>query len=288
MTAAPARTPTSRDLSPALLRRLLASARVSVAEAYALVLRRGVRGVRARRKGVGDFVTTVDLAAERLLRARLLREYPDHGFVGEEQGVHGAGREFVWVIDPIDGTSNFARGIPVFAVSVAVLHRGQPVAAAVRVHPEGATWSAALGLGAFRERRRVRVPRGRLDDGAVLGAQWIRGPHELPFLGVLQDTGARLRVFGCTVAQLVDVACGRLDGNVQEQGRLWDIAAAGLVLTEAGGVLTTWGGAPVFPVQDPASPQHYPTLAAPPKVHRDLLRVLAPLGAPLPVLGDRG
>jgi myo-inositol-1(or 4)-monophosphatase len=178
-----------------------------------------------RQKGVGDFVTAADVRAERRLRRELLRLLPAAGFLGEESDPAGLEHEFLWVVDPIDGTSNFARGLPHFAVSVALLQRGQPVLAAIHCQPEDATYTARLGAGAQRAGRRLRTPPGRLDDGAILGCQWFRGQQDLEFLQRLQGDGARIRTLGSTVTQLADVATGRLDGNVQEQGRIWDIAA---------------------------------------------------------------
>ena len=226
-----------------------------------------------RRKGVGDFVTAADVRAERLLRRELLRLVPQAGFLGEESDPAGLDQEFLWVVDPIDGTSNFARGLPHFAVSVALLHRGQPVLAAIHCQPEDATYTALLGAGARRAGRRLRTPPGRLDDGAILGCQWFRGQQDLDFVRRLQGRGARIRTLGSTVTQLADVAAGRLDGNVQEQGRIWDVAAAGLLAVEAGCRFTDWAGRPVFPFAD-LTIGHTATVCATPAVHRGLLRLL--------------
>lgn len=227
-----------------------------------------------RRKGEGDFVTATDLLAETILREFFARHHPEHGFLGEEGGSSGGAQELVWVVDPIDGTSNFARNLPVHAISIACLHHGQPVAAALHCWPEDVSYWAGLGLGAFRAGRRIRLAPGRLDDGAMLGVQWLRGARRVPFLASLLATGARVRVLGCTVVQLCEVVRGCLDGNVQEQGRIWDIAGCGLVLTEAGGRFTTWSGEPVFPFPSLAGDRHYATIAAAPAVHRRLLACL--------------
>ena len=86
----------------------------------------------------------------------------------------------------------------------------------------------------------MKAPRGRFDDGAMIGCQWFRGQADMRFLVALQSRGARIRTLGSTVVQLCDCAAGRLDGNVQQQGRLWDFAAAGLIAQEAGLRFTTW------------------------------------------------
>lgn len=226
-----------------------------------------------RRKGVGDFVTTVDVRSERRLRRALHAAFPDAGFLGEESAPADLGRDWVWVVDPIDGTSNFARGLPHFAVAVALLHRGDPVLGVVHCAPEQALYVAVRGGGVRRNGRPLRIPPGRLDDGAILGCQWHRGQQDLEFLAALQRRGGRIRTLGSSVTQLVDVAMGRLDANVQQQGRIWDIAAAGLVVEEAGGRFTDWSGRRVFPFADLAV-EHTPTVAGPRGVHAGVLRLL--------------
>lgn len=228
-----------------------------------------------RRKGVGDFVTAIDLDAELAMRECILAAHPDHGVLGEERPAQRLDAELVWILDPIDGTSNFGRGLPVFATSVACLRGGQPLAAAVHCFPEDRIYSAALGLGAHCGRRPLGMPAvQRLDDASILGAQWHRGKRRLEFVSKLATTGARLRNMGCTVSQLCDVAVGRMDGNVQEQGKLWDFAAAGLIVCEAGGAFTDWLGKPIFPLRDYDPDRHYPSLAGSPAVVRRLTRVL--------------
>jgi myo-inositol-1(or 4)-monophosphatase len=206
----------------------------------------------------------------------VLAEWPEHGFLGEESPPLAPEAEYVWVVDPIDGTSNFGRGLPVHAVSVACLRRGNPVVAAVHCFPEDITYHAALGRGAYRGGARFALHGRRLDEAAILGLQWHRSARSLPYLGELLSTGSRIRNLGCTVVQLCEVALGRLDGNVQEHGRVWDFAAAALIVTEAGGLFTTWRGEAIFPVADLANAGHLPSLAAHPQVHGHLRRLLSP------------
>lgn len=267
-------TPTAGVLTQARrLRRPLAAAVTEVA-AVAAAAQRRLRPKDVQRKGVGDFVTTVDLRCERLLRKALGELLPTAGFLGEELPAVDLGRDWIWVLDPIDGTSNFGRGLPHYAVSVALLWRGAPVLACVHCQPENAIYTAVHGGGSQRERRRILVARRRLDDAAIVGCQWHRGQQEMAFLPRLQAKGNRLRTFGSTVTQLADVAMGRLDANVQEQGRIWDIAAAGLIVVEAGCRFTDWAGRDVFPFVD-LMVEHTPTIAAGPGVHGQLLRALA-------------
>ena len=226
------------------------------------------------RKGVGDFVTEIDLRSERRLRRELATLLPEAGFLGEESDPDQLDNEWLWVVDPIDGTSNYSRGLPQFAVSVALLHRGQPMLGVVHCAPEGARFTAVHRQGAWRNGRRVLAPRARFDDGAIVGCQWFRGQDDMSFLARLQSEGARIRTLGSTVVQLADCVMGRLDANVQQQGRLWDFAAAGLLAIEAGLRFTDWAGRAVFPVRDLRG-GHTATVAARPNVHRKVLALLA-------------
>jgi myo-inositol-1(or 4)-monophosphatase len=233
-----------------------------------------LRPDQVRRKGVGDFVTSVDVRSETTLRRALRRLLPTAGFLGEESIPSNLDHEWLWVVDPIDGTSNFSRGLPHFAVSVALLHRGDPVLGVVHCAPEDGLYVAIRGQGVRRNGEKFVMPKGRLDDGSIVGCQWFRGQQDLAFLARLQRRGSRIRTLGSSVTQLVDVAMGRLDANVQEQGRIWDIAAAGLVVEAAGGRFTDWTGRRVFPFRD-LSVEHTPTVAAGAGVHRGVLRLLS-------------
>jgi myo-inositol-1(or 4)-monophosphatase len=267
--------PAAAPPSARLLAEARAAAAAAVREAVAALraLRRGRRALRVRRKGEGDFVTDADRSIEMQLRRRLTKALPQAGFLGEEGRASGLDRELLWVVDPIDGTSNFARGLPHHAIAVALLHRSRPIVATCWCSPDGLLYEAVAGGGARCEGRRLSMPRGRWDDGAIVGCQWFRGQQDLRFLARLQRDGARVRTFGCSVAQLVDVACGRLDGNVQQQGMIWDLAAPGLLVEEAGGMITDWSGRPLFPFRSLEG--HVPTVAAHPAVHRRLLRRIA-------------
>jgi myo-inositol-1(or 4)-monophosphatase len=268
----------SKELASArrMVQRLRSATGATVIEAATRVARaqHQLRPSDLQRKGTGDFVTRIDLRTEAELRRALRRVFSEAGFFGEESEPSSLGRDWIWVVDPIDGTSNFSRGLPHFAVSVALLWQGQPMLGCLHCAPENALYVAVHGAGAVRNGRRLLMPAGRLDDGAIIGCQWHRGQQDLEFLARLQSGGGRIRTLGSSVTQLADVAVGRLDGNVQEQGRIWDIAAAGLVVEEAGGLFTDWAGKAVFPVTSINS-GHTPTVAAAPRVHRGLLRLLA-------------
>jgi myo-inositol-1(or 4)-monophosphatase len=256
-----------RTLRPALAKLVQATATM----AQRGHRRRGSLGV--ARKGEGDFVTAIDLRAERMLRRELGKLLPEAGFLGEETPARDLQREFVWVVDPIDGTSNYANGLPQYAVAIALLFQNRPIQAAIWCEPEDAVYEAATGIGAYRNGKRFTIPKGHWDDRSIVGCQWHRGQQELDFLARLQRDGARIRTFGSTVVQLADVACGRLDANVQQQGRIWDLAAPGLLVEEAGGKLTDWEGNPIFPFAN-LTIGHIPSVAAGPAVHRRILQRL--------------
>lgn len=263
--------------SERLRRSLLRGARQLAEHGAEIAVRRHrPRGQTMQRKGEGDFVTAVDLSIERQLRREIRAGFPNHGILGEEGRPHRPEADFQWILDPIDGTSNFGRGLPTYAISVACFYRGYPLAVAMHCLPEAQSYLAAAGLGAWCGRQRLRMEPGRLDDGSILGLQWHRGPRELEYLPALTHSGTRIRNLGCTVSQLCAVAAGRLDGNVQEQGKIWDFAAAGLLVIEAGGRFTDWTGRDIFPLRDLDPEAHHPSLAAAPRVHRQLVRILAP------------
>jgi myo-inositol-1(or 4)-monophosphatase len=267
--------PRARRAEVAELARFAALAATDVGRWLAAERRRRGR-VTARAKELGDPVTDLDLAGEQRLHRAIAERWPDHGFLGEETGARDAGRAHVWIVDPIDGTANFAAGLDPWGVSIACLRDGRPVAGALYLEPEAVTVVAARGAGARLGRRQLRMdPEGpALSPDSLLGAQWLRGARRLTFVTRLLETGTRVRVFGSTVVQLCDVARGRLAANVQEQGKVWDVAAAGLIVEEAGGRFTGWDGRPIFPraVDDPAG--HHPSVAAGPVAHRQILDLL--------------
>jgi myo-inositol-1(or 4)-monophosphatase len=203
------------------------------------------------RKGARDFVTEVDHACEEAIIDILHTAYPDHAFLAEESGkVHhpadGSAPEYEWVIDPLDGTTNFIHGLPTFAVSLALLHRGQAVHALVYDPNRNELFTASRGGGAFLNDRRLRVS-GRLYlVDSLLGARWpgSDGPsqEQTPRFKKLTDESAGVRRTGSSVLDLAYVAAGRLDGFCGVELKPWDLAAAGLLVLEAGGLIAGFDG----------------------------------------------
>jgi myo-inositol-1(or 4)-monophosphatase len=206
--------------------------------------------LKIRIKSPNDFVTEVDETAEREIVEQLRRAYPQHAFLGEEGGREGPeDAEYEWVIDPLDGTTNFLRGIPHYAVSIACLYRGR-VEHAVIVDPvRREEFTASRGRGAQFNGRRIRV--SRLDglDGALLGTGIpFRGHSDQHLeaygqsLTTLAGQCAGIRRAGAASLDLAYVAAGRLDAFWEIGLSKWDMAAGALLVREAGGLVSDIDG----------------------------------------------
>jgi myo-inositol-1(or 4)-monophosphatase len=222
-------------------------------------------------KSPGDYVTEVDRAAERAA-IRVLRDgAPDIAIVAEESG--GIRHERMWVIDPLDGTTNFVRGFPVVGVSVALMEEGRPVVGAVIAPLIGAAWSAALGQGAVDAGGRRLSVSTHPGSGVVATGFPFRRKDRLPrYLPVMSAALRRfedLRRAGAASLDLAYVGAGAFDGFFELGLGLWDIAAGALLVREAGGVVTDWAGDPdaVFVSGD--------ILAGTPAWHEAMLDIVA-------------
>ncbi len=199
-------------------------------------------------KGPADFVTAADMRAEKILFDELSRARPGYGFLMEERGyVEGADRTHRWIIDPLDGTTNFLHGIPLFAISLALEREGDIVAALIFNPASGELFTAERGKGAFLDDRRIRVA-GRSNMDAAIIATGIphRGKpdHDL-FLrecGHVMSVSAGVRRMGAAALDLAWVAAGRFDGFWERNLSAWDIAAGTLLVREAGGFVSGLNG----------------------------------------------
>jgi myo-inositol-1(or 4)-monophosphatase len=199
-------------------------------------------------KGPANFVSAADHRAEEILHAELTRARPGYGLLMEERGeIEGADNTHRFIVDPLDGTTNFLHGIPHFAVSIALEREGELVAGLIFNPVSHDTFSAERGKGAFLNDRRLRVA-ARSDLSAAIIGTGIphsgRPSHEL-FLGELRTVmaaSAGIRRLGAASLDLAWTAAGRLDGFWERNLRAWDIAAGIVVLREAGGYVTDADG----------------------------------------------
>jgi myo-inositol-1(or 4)-monophosphatase len=219
-------------------------------EAGELALRRRSEGVAiaATKSSIADIVTEADREVEALIRARLSAARPEDAFLGEESGAEGGTSDITWVVDPIDGTVNYAYGIPAFAVSVAAV-RGEPVPgrwealAGAVFHPStGELFRAALGEGAWLREHRLAVNDEPSAAGALLATGFGYDPAthsgDLARVARVMPLARDLRRIGAASLDLAYVAAGRFDGYFERGLAPWDYAAGALLITEAGGRFT--------------------------------------------------
>lgn len=192
-------------------------------------------------KSRNDFVTEVDRAAEARVIEHIHRNYPDHAILGEEGGASGD-HEVVWIIDPLDGTTNFLHGFPQFAVSIGIQVRGTLEHGVVYNPHSQELFTATRGRGAALDGRRIRVSRARGLEGALLGTGFpFREDQDLDaymavFTDILRQT-AGVRRAGAAALDLAFIAAGRLDGFWELGLKPWDMAAGILLIREAGGLV---------------------------------------------------
>lgn len=205
---------------------------------------REVENLQVSAKGPGDFVSKADREAERILREELLGARPTYGFLGEEGGeVSGADPTRRWIVDPLDGTTNFLHGIPHWAVSIALEHKGEITSAVVFDAAKDELYWAEKGAGAWMNDKRLRVS-GRRNLHEALFATGIPFGAKLGLPAVVQDLArlmpacAGVRRLGAASLDLAWVAAGRYDGFWERGNQIWDIAAGILLVKEAGGLLS--------------------------------------------------
>lgn len=246
--------PERRSLAP---RSATVTVMIRAAFAAAKSLKRDfgeVEHLQVSEKGPGDFVSHADLRAERTLRTELARVRPEYGFLGEEGGeTRGDGRNR-WIVDPLDGTTNFLHGVPHFAISIGLEREGEIVAGVVYQPISDELFWAEKGSGAFIDTpnarsRRLRVS-GRKDPARALVATGIpnvgKGGHDtyLPKLDAVTKRTAGIRRWGAASLDFAFVAAGRYDAFFEFGLAPWDVAAGMLLVREAGGTITDVAGSP--------------------------------------------
>ena len=229
-------------------------------------------GLRVTSKRAKDFVTQVDHAAEEAIIDIVRKAYPDHGFLAEESGGANADAEHVWIIDPLDGTTNFIHGFPQYCVSIGIKSRGALAHAVIYDPARNELFTASKGRGAFLNDRRIRVSAlARFGDALVGTGFPFKEVTRLELytrqLQTMMKTCAGVRRAGAAALDLAYVACGRLDAFWELGLSPWDMAGGALLIQEAGGLVGDLNG-------DQGYMQSGDIAAATPKVFTALLEAL--------------
>ncbi len=259
-----------------MLRSALLNVMVAAARKAARSLKRDfgeVEKLQVSLKGPANFVTAADRRAEEILREELGKARPGYGFVGEEGGrTHGTDKTNTWIVDPLDGTTNFLHGIPQFAISIGLEREGTIVAGVVYNPANDELFLAERGKGAFLNDQRLRVAgRQRLQDAVIACGLPHLGRGELELFrsefALVQEQVAGLRRFGAAALDLAWVAAGRLDAYWERNLSPWDMAAGILIVREAGGYVTDTDGSDAMMTKGSIAVGNE-------TMHRELLRLL--------------
>jgi len=224
-----------------------------------------------------DFVTEVDHAAEQAIIEVLHKAYPDHAILAEESGASANlhdDNEYVWIIDPLDGTTNFIHGFPQYCVSIALQHRSVITQAVVFDPTRNDLFTATKGAGAYLNEKRIRVSRRDRMAEALIGTGFpFRNTADLDqymkMFRIMTEKCAGLRRPGAAALDLAYVAAGRLDGFFEKGLQPWDIAAGSLLITESGGIVGTFAGESDYLYKGNV-------LAGTPKIFAPLVGLLSP------------
>jgi myo-inositol-1(or 4)-monophosphatase len=233
--------------------------------------------IKVNDKGHNDFVTEVDHAAEQAIVEVLLTAYPDHAILAEESGASANlhdDAENVWIIDPLDGTTNFIHGFPQYCVSIALQQRGQITQAVVYDPTRNDLFTATKGAGAYLNEKRIRVGKRDKVADALIGTGFpYRDMQQLDeyveMFKVMAKNSVGLRRPGSAALDLAYVAAGRLDGFFEKGLRPWDIAAGALLVTEAGGIMGDFTGESDYLYKGDV-------IAGSPKVFAQMITLLSP------------
>ena len=225
-----------------------------------------------KKKGEIDLVTEADLMAEKSILEAIGRSFPDDNVLSEESGRHGKASDRTWIVDPLDGTTNFVHGFPFFAVSIALEIKRQIVLGVVYNPFMDEYFEAARGTGAYLNKEPIKVSEVKSLEESLLGTGFPYYVHERPqrvvdhFRRMLVEAQG-LRRPGSAAIDLCFVAAGRLDGFWEEGLKPWDTAAGMVIAEEAGGKVSTYDGSPY-------SPYEKNIVAANPPVHGAMIEVL--------------
>jgi myo-inositol-1(or 4)-monophosphatase len=217
-------------------------------EAGALLMEYFDKNIKIEYKGEADLVTAADRKSEALIRERIRAHWPGHDVLGEEEGLRDTGSDFRWYVDPLDGTTNFAHGFPVFCVSMALQHKDEMVAGLCYDPTRDELFAAEHGKGAYLNGHRIHVSKvNRLVESLVGTGFPSHKRHKNPNIHFYHQITLRthgVRRAGSAALDLCSVASGRLDGFWEFNLNPWDTAAGVLIVQEAGGMVTDFSGGP--------------------------------------------
>lgn len=228
-----------------------------------------------RSKARNDFFSQVDLAAEEVIIETVRERYPDHSFLAEESGQQGD-HDHVWIIDPLDGTTNYLHGFPMYSVSIALQIKGRIVTGVVYDPVRQELFTAIRGAGAQLDGRKIRMNNRRSIDGALIGTGFPYRANEVwmetylnQFRAVMNVAGD-VRRAGSAALDLSYLAAGRLDGFWEFGLQPWDMAAGSLILREAGGIISGM-------TDDGDYMETGNVIAGTPKIHAELEKLITPM-----------
>jgi myo-inositol-1(or 4)-monophosphatase len=226
-------------------------------------------------KGPADFFSAADLKAEETVKRRLTAACPDYGFLGEEGGLTNGDARYVWMVDPLDGTTNFLRGLPLWAVNIALAENGRPIAGVTYVPPMKEMFWAERDRGAWLNGQPIRVADTSTLEASVLavGIPFAGKPRQQQFVVEMERLTPRVtgvRRLGAGAVDMAYVACGRFDAYWEQSVSPWDMAAGAIIIEEAGGLaLNTLG--------EPLDVMAGTVLACTPGIRDELVAALAPV-----------
>jgi myo-inositol-1(or 4)-monophosphatase len=237
--------------------------------------------IKASVKNASELVTQTDARCQKIIVDRIKENYPDHGFIAEEGSEGGifkqpprGAKPLWWVIDPIDGTNNFAHRMLFFTISIAVMYEGRPIVGVIFEPATESMFTAVKGREAQLNGRRITAGKEKMDKFSSVGldSHFDNGVPDW-VCEIIQQT--RFRNLGTTALQIAYVAKGGLIATIASDPRLWDIAAGAVIAETAGGIVSDWQGGKIFPVDlDSYEGREFQTIAANKKVHAELLALL--------------
>lgn len=243
--------------------------------AAAKIVRRNFGKVGYELKGKANLVTKADVASQKAVLALIKKNFPTHDYLAEENGIKSTGADYTWVIDPIDGTTNFAHTFPQCSVSIALFYKNEPVLGGVVNPATGETFLAQKGKGATLNGKKIHVSKtAKLEQSLLVTGfpydRFARLPKLLNRFGRFLNSCHDVRRLGSAALDLCWLAAGRLDGYWEDNLNPWDVGAGVLILQEAGGKVTDYSGKKYKTIKDFG----HTLLATNGKIHTQMLKII--------------